>query len=336
MSDLQIGLIVLGLALILIVMLFNWWQDWRARVRMRDQFSSQDDALFADASSGQRREPMLSGNLIETAAADDEVDPQCEAVIDISFAQPVAAQPLAEALQSLVRTTGKSIRVFVQRDGGAERTRLALDEPCVALHLAVLLANRSGPLSAIAWSNIWTQAQALATQFDGVIEGPEQDQVLHQAAQLDALCARLDATVNLQLKLSDTPLSDTVQRLAREIGFVPYGEHLVWMNAHARPEFTLLANGMAAQTLAANHRVERLDLTMDVPNSPVNDQAFSRMAGVGRDLARRLHAVLLDDQGKPLATDADAAVDAQLTEIARHLREAGFTPGDARCARVFA
>jgi len=338
MSDLQTGLIILGLALILAVVLFNWWQDWRARVRMRQQFPDpqmQDDALFAGSPATERREPVLGG-VTETLEEHDEVDARCEAVIDIAFPHPVDTGSLAQALQALLRAAPKPIRVFAQRDEDGQRARLDLGEPCVSLQLAVLLANRAGPLTAIQWSAIWTQAQALATLFDGVIEGPEQDQVVHQAAALDTLCAGLDATVNLCVKLVDeTPLAQ-VQRVAHEIGFVVQGANLVWMDDKEQPRFTLLFNGLPMQNMADRHRIERLDLTLDVPNSPADTHSFSRMADVGRELARRIPAVLLDDQGRPLAPDADAVIDQQLADITQRLIEAGFTPGDARCARVFA
>jgi len=336
MSDLQIGLILLGLVLILLVMLFNWWQDRRVKLRMRQQFpDAHDDALLASAQSGQRREPVL-GVALDAMDDGDEVDPQCEAVIDVAFPHPVAAEPLLQALQSLARTTDKPIRVFAQRDDDGQRARLQLGEPCTSLQLAVLLANRSGPLSAIEWSSVWTQAQALAAQFDGVIEGPEQDQVVRQAAQLDALCAGLDATVNLSVQLADALPLDHVQRLAHEMGFVSQGQQLVWMADQGAPQFTLRVHEAAVHDAAAGRRVKRLDLALDVPNSPADAKAFSRMAGVGRNLANAVDAVLLDDQGKPLAAHADAVVDQQLAAITQGLAEAGFTPGSARCARVFA
>jgi len=337
MRDLQTGLILIGLVLILVVMLFNWWQDRRVKMRMRQQFpDAHDDALLASApQSEQRREPVL-GAVSEAMDEDDEVDPQCEAVIDVAFAHPIAAEPLLQALQSLVRTAAKPIRVFAQRDDDGQRAHLHLGEPCTSLQLAVLLANRRGPLSAIEWSGIWTQVQALAAQFDGVIEGPEQDQVVRQAAQLDALCAGLDATVNLCVKLTNALPLDHVQRLAHEMGFAAHGQHLVWMADQGTPHFTLLFNSATMHDMAASPRVERLDLVLDVPNSPASTDAFSRMASVGHDLANALHAVLLDDQGKPLAAHTNAIVDQQLVEITRRLEAAGFTPGSARCARVFA
>jgi len=319
MSDLQIGLILLGLALILLVVLFNWWQDWRARAALRPHFSaSAHDPLLADAPGGERREPVLVAEVWED---DGEVDPHIEAVIDVSFAQPVAAETLAPALQALVLAAAKPVRLFAQNAG--ERVRLIPGESCLTLQLAVLLANRAGPLSGVEWSSIWTAAQAL--------EGPELDRVVQAAVALDALCAGLDATVNLQLKLTAATELDLVLRAAHEARFAPRGDHLAWIDTTGAARFTLLVNGAAAQDAPPERRVERLDLVLDVPNTAPEREAFSHMAAVAR-----VHAEVLDDQGKPLAAGAEATVDQQLHELTARLEHAGLTPGSARCARVFA
>jgi hypothetical protein len=74
---------------------------------------------------------------------------------------------------------------------------------------------------------------------------------------------------------------------------------------------------------------------LDLPNSPADGQAFSRMASVGRDLARRLQAVLLDDQGRPVSDGTDGAIDKQLLGLYERLEEAGFEAGAERTVRVF-
>src|SRR3546814_8118972 len=62
MSDLQIGLISLGIVLILIVLIFNWWQDRRVRGKMREHFPEADqDPLMGGLSPvAGRREPGLN------------------------------------------------------------------------------------------------------------------------------------------------------------------------------------------------------------------------------------------------------------------------------------
>src|SRR3546814_172996 len=174
MSDLQIGLISLGIVLILIVLIFNWWQDRRVRGKMREHFPEADqDPLMGGLSPvAGRREPGL--NLAPASDPDTEdavdVDPHCEAVIDIVFAQPVPSDQLHAATHSLRQAGSKPVRVFAKADGGGHRARLRQGESYASMQLAVLLANRSGPLTDIEWSHLWTTAQSLAERFDGVVE----------------------------------------------------------------------------------------------------------------------------------------------------------------------
>src|SRR5690606_8863526 len=111
MSDLQLGLILLGVVLILLVLLFNWWQDRRVRKQMQERFPErEDDPLLgkhAPTSAG-RREPGL-GTLVPPtvgSSADgddaDEVDPTTEVVIDIAFAQAVPGEELQSAVYPAV------------------------------------------------------------------------------------------------------------------------------------------------------------------------------------------------------------------------------------------
>ncbi|MYN13661.1 hypothetical protein GSY71_11000 [Pusillimonas sp. TS35] len=339
MSDLQIGLILLGVVLILVVLLFNWWQDRRVRQKMQEHFPERehDPLMGAVHAVGERREPGLGGRAAdEQASGDDsaEVDPATEAVIDIAFAQPVSSENLYQALQHLGRVGGKPVRIFAEREGGGHRARLRPQESYVSMQLAVLLANRGGPLTDIEWSQLWAAAQGLAERFDGAIEGPEQEPVLRQAQALDELCAGLDAQVGLVLRLVDTHAISEVSRVLKDVGFLPHGGQLAWMSDQGIPRFTALFDGRQLREVQSDG-VQRIDLLLDLPNSPADEQAFSRMASVGRDLARRLGAELLDDQGRPVADGADLAIDKQLLDLYTRLSEAGFPAGAERTVRMF-
>lgn len=329
MSDLQIGLIALGVVLIGLVLAFNWWQDRRARQRMQAHFPEGEHDPLLGAVGGAapvgRREP----GMVTASEEAEEADPTCEAVIDVSFAHPVPGPQLRDALQGLTQAVGKPVRVLVMRDSGTHTSQLRADESYGSLQLTVLLANRQGPLTDIGWSHLWSAAQTLAQSFDGTVEGPEQDAVLRQAAQLDALCAQVDAQVVLGIKPAMTRPVDQVEPSVRETGFVMYGDQLAWMADSGLPRFTLALISNAEQ------RIERLDLILDVPNCQIDEQAFSRMAGVGRDLASRLNAQLLDEQGNAVMPQADAAIDKQVLEMHHALDGAGFQAGAVRTLRLF-
>ena len=329
MSDLQILLISIGVALIVIVLLYNTWQDWRARRSMRESLpEAGHDVLMRDAAAPRREPGMWPAG---RAAADEnaEPDPACEAVIDIALAQPVAGEALAEALRSIGRVGKKPVRVFVEREGGGHRAETLPGESYVALQLAVVLANRSGPLTAIEWSNLWTLAQNLAERFEGLIEAPDQDVVLRQAADLDTRCAAMDAQVGLILQLAQPRAIAAILQSAAEAGFVQAQGQWAWMAENGLPRFALQVDAVE------DGSAHRVDLVLDVPNSLPDDQAFSRMVTVGRDLAARLDAHVLDDQGRTFQDSSSATIDHQISGLYDQLDQAGFLAGTDRAARVF-
>lgn len=335
MTDLQILLITIGVILIVIVVLYNGWQDWRARRSMRQTLpEAEHDVLMQPLA--ERREPVLGGPAVASARSTPEhteegpdIDASCEAVIDVSFAHPVAAEQLASAVQGVHQVGKKPVRLFVGREEGGYLLGPRPGEHCVSVHLAVVLANRSGPLTDIEWSHLWALAQGLAESFDGVIEAPEQDQVLQQAAELDSRCAALDAQVGLILQLA-RPLSlRQIEKIALEAGFVSRAGQLVWPSDSGLPRFSLQADD------AGQNTAHRVDLVLDVPNSLPDDQAFSGMLAVGRTLAESLQAEVLDDQGRSFQDASASVIDGQISALYDRLDAAGFLAGSERAARVF-
>lgn len=366
MSDLQIGLIALGVLLILLVLGFNWWQDRRARARMQARFpTSEQDPLFGTnetprpaAAESQRREPGMgsesdpseepagraepatpakfSANAPVTGTDDpEEPDPACEVVIEVQFGVPVAGAELMAAVQGMRQAGRKPIRIFASTDRGRHRARLSPDESYASLQIAILLANRSGPLTDIEWSQAWARAQDLADRFEATIEGPDQQVVVDRANQLDAFCAALDTQVGLTLLLGAPRTPAEVIGVARELGFAIEGGHLAWLADNGVARFTMSRSDGAGfnESMSA---VDRLVLLLDVPRSPEDPRAFGRMVDVGRDLAGRLHAELVDDHGKPVVDGMDTSIDAQLQPLFHKLNQAGMPAGGERAQRVFA
>lgn len=359
MSDLQIGLIALGVLLILLVLGFNWWQDRRVRRKMQSHFpTSEQDPLLgagaagaaasATAAGASRREPGMGGDAPRAhpgqpapvdpgSDADDteEPDPACEVVIEINFAEPVRGADLLPYMQSLRHVGRKPMRVFAETDQRRHRARVHAGESYASMQLAVLLANRSGPLTAIEWSQAWARAQDVAERFDATIEGPDQQAVLEQGARLDDTCAALDTQVGLTLLLGAAQPAAEVLSVARDTGFVADGNRLAWPAENGVTRFTLSrADGAAFD--AGMGGVERLYLLLDVPCAPADTRAFGRMVDVGRDLAARLRAELVDDQGKPLADGSETVIDERLQVLFEQLEQAGLPAGSERAQRVFA
>lgn len=335
----QIGLILIGIILIIAVFLFNWWQDRRLLKKMQEHFPEQEADPLMTGSGAVRREPGIQSLVLDeplSPGEDDseEVDSAIEAVIDISFADPVESVQLADALSSIPDCSSKPVRMFAESSDGGHRSRLRAGESYSSLQLAVLLANRSGPLTDIDWSTLWSFAQEIANRFDGELEGPEYQDVVQKAQVLDEFCASLDAQVGVVLQLPQSSSTESVTGVLVNSGFSRKSSHLAYANEEGVSYFTAWFNGKPIQEFNSS-QVERLDLVLDLPNSPADNQAFTRMAGLARDLAHRLDAQVLDDQGRPLPEHTDSAIDEQLYTIYQRLEEAGFTAGGSRAARIF-
>lgn len=353
MSELQISLIVLGVLIILGVVAYNWWQDRRVSQTIKKHMPvvDEDPLLRESGEKGSRREPGLghlgleSSDMSVSPASETssdpsgqdsyqaEPDPIVEEVIELVFAAPRTGQELQAVLKNVRSLGRKPVRVLIQDSQGALTTRIVPDEQYIALHLAVLLANRAGPVTAIEWSQIWGHASSLAEELDAKVEGPDQDQVMLKAQALDATCADLDMQVGLNLLLEGSRHTEDLIQCAMGMGFVEHQGELAWVGDHGLACFTL--NRFDGHPFEAGSQLDKLSLLLDVPRSPPDKASFARMVDVGTELARRLGAVLVDDTGMPLAQGAEIAIDERLSELYVQLESAGLSAGSERARRVF-
>lgn len=358
MSELQISLIVLGAIVIAAIVGFNWWQDRRTQQKVRDNLPvvEDDPLLHESGAASARKEPGFGLDhlglapatpSLESASASEEIgelpataliqepDSVTEVVIELQLSEPMLGQALLPHLQAFRGLGRHPVRLFLQTTEGPLVTQLGDDTAYVAIQLAVLMANRSGAITAIEWSQLWGSAQDLAEKLDASVEGPEQHDVLDRAGRLDSTCATLDAQVGLTLLLSaQRPVQDVVNA-AQAMGFIEQEGRLSWVGDHGLPCFTLArADNEAFDAGMAG--LDRLTLLLDVPRSPPNPMAFGRMLEVGLELSRRVGAELVDDQGKTLSAGADVVIDLQLQTLYGQLEAAGLPAGSQRARRVFA
>lgn len=354
MSELQVSLIVLGVLVILGVVVYNWWQDRRVSQKMQKHMPVVDDdpLLRESGSSDSRKEPDLThfglasepdnlasnshpqGETVDEAERIEEPDPVIEEVIEIVFTSPKLGEELSASLKDVRSLGPRPVRMFAQTDQGVLATRVNPTEKYMALHLAVLLANRAGPLSAIEWSQLWGKVGALAEDLEARVEGRDQNEVIEKAQTLDGVCADLDMQVGLNLLLEEARDTEDFIQCAMGMGFIEHEGELAWVGEHGLACFTL--NRFDGHPFEAGALIDKLSLLLDVPRSPAAEASFARMVDVGTELARRLGAVLVDDQGKPLAQGAEAAIDERLRELYGQLEAAGLTAGGERAKRVFA
>lgn len=196
------------------------------------------------------------------------------------------------------------------------------------LLLAVQLAHRHGALGEIDAGRFVAAAQQIALAVDADFDAPDVPRLVAQAAELDQLCARFDVQVTLTLEGSAAPwTADVIQGAAGPLGFAPI----------AAGRWELREQGVLALNLtAAEIPGNRLAVSIDVPLVPPETSPLARQFAVADDLAARLQARVVDDNGRPVQREAHFAIAAQLAGLYEEMQAAGVVAGSERARRLYA
>lgn len=315
-------------------------QDFEPHVSLDPTIDTTDETEITAEPIAQQPVESVDKSLPDTEArrySEDELgpDPMTEAVVDLRFEKAVSGRDIIEQTMRFPAADDKPIRYFAEAEDGSYHAAIRPDMMYVALQLAVLMSNRSGPMQDVHWSAAMMIADELAQQFDADVEAPSFKEIEGHALELDDLCASLDAQVGLTLLLEGPQPVKSVAEIARKRGFVEYRQTLAWLDNQGRACFYMLFDGLALnQVVSAS--VERIELLLDVPNSPADKHAFGKMVGAARDLAGLLRASIVDDHNQPLEhDDLIASVDEQIEDIYLRLEQNGLSAASERTRRVF-
>ncbi|MGI9026623.1 MAG: cell division protein ZipA C-terminal FtsZ-binding domain-containing protein [Burkholderiaceae bacterium] len=379
MSDLQLSLIVLALIAIGAVWLFNALVERRRRKVFEQRFRSKPSdapamgAVAAPAVRAKshgpavRSEPSFNDELASADASTTPSNKSIDAsdasladgaeeagatspqVIDDAIHAVVTLEPegqisgeralsLLHAFRHAGRQPVMLVGVKVDAQGDLQEP-LRAGERYDAVLVAVQLANRSGPLNEIEWSEFVAALAHVAEQIPATCEVPDMRETTARARALDALCVPLDAQIGINLaSAQDGWTGEHVAALAREQGLIlrPDGRFHALDDRGAT--LVVLQNGdggaFRADTLDAQH-TSRLTLLLDVPRAPENCQPFERLVVLAHKLAGLLDATIVDDQSRLLTLNALSSIGRQIEPVYAKLAEAGMPAGSPRALALF-
>lgn len=195
--------------------------------------------------------------------------------------------------------------------------------------IAVQLATRSHSLSEIDASRFIAAVQQIAVSIDADFDPPDVARLVQQAAALDALCARFDVQITLTLEALAEPWSHAnVDAAATEAGLSGV-ERERWERMDAEHPIAL------TMTSAAAFPTQRLTLALDVPRSTAHPSPLSILFEVAHQLASRLNARVVDDNGRVVESAAQSAIESELEKLAGDMRAAAIEPGSTRARRLY-
>jgi hypothetical protein len=340
--------IVAGLVLALVVA-HGAWNARRASPRQAQPNPpiARTEPTLAHAASGEA--PVLAplGALEpppEAAGArrGPRIDALIDAIVPLRLDAPVSGEFVLSHAPATRRAGSKP---FLLEGLNAENGEW---EPVVAggryseLQAGVQLANRSGALNEIEYSEFAQAMQACAEQIGALVELPDMLEVAARAKELDAFASQHDAQLTVTLRANGVAWSPGyLQQIAARHGFVPgpVPGRLVQPSPsepHAPPVLVLAFDARAVLTDEPELSALRdATLSLDVPQTAESTEPFAAWQHAARKLADDMDATLVDDQGQPVTLHAFSAIGGELKQMYRALEARDLAAGSASARRLF-
>jgi len=180
MSDLQLGLLVIGAVAVVGVLGYNWRQERAARRQAQRAFASGHADVLMDG----RREPTLEPRRAEPPAKSGTApDERVDYIMEVAL--PAGAEARArEAWRSIELRFARRALLFIS-DGSARA--------------ALQLVSRSGAVSEAELVEFRSLVETMATALQATVRAPEMKAALEAARDLDKACAEADVQVALHV-----------------------------------------------------------------------------------------------------------------------------------------
>jgi hypothetical protein len=306
MSDLQIGLLAVGVLVVALILAYNALQERKARRHAEQAFGSSHADVLMEEGAG-RREPRFDASARRAQAPQvlPLPDQRLDYVVELSLPQQVPAAELAAHWAPFEHRFGGRALLAASADGKAWRP-LAGAASCASVRAALQLASRGGPASEAQLIEFRAAVDSLAASVRARVAAPEIKQAVEAARELDALCAETD----VQIVVHVVPAAGESFAAG-----APLPE---------RAPFACTRGEGGSYVLA-----------LDVPRVAEVRRGYEAMVLHARDLAARLGGTIVDDNAHALDERALAAIGAQLEGICRTLEARGIEPGAPAALRLF-
>jgi hypothetical protein len=354
MSDLQLGLLVLGLLALGAVAGYNAWRTRQSLPK-----------TMRERPMGPRQEPRLDGIQEEQVEGSDEVeavepslvsdplpvivpekrlglDDLIDSIAPLIIDSPVSGDALLAALPGSRRVGSKPFAVEGLNDDTQMWEQPRAGERYSALQVGIQLANRSGPLNEIEFSEFVVKTQAYADAIGAAVDFPDMRTEVSRARELDAFANQHDAQLGFVLRAGRAAWSPGfVVQTAGQMGFVagvvPGRMVLPSQRVGHAPLLSLSFDSQIAMAEESEQAaIREVQLQLDVTRVPREDEPFVQLCQVARALATAMEGQVTDDNGRLLAPETIEAIGRDLEGIYDELAARDLSAGSDQARRLFA
>lgn len=359
MTQLQTGLLTIGLVVLALVGIYQYWIFYRntpkkAKPLPKSAASARSGSAesHASASAGSSHavdatpasiEPSLDDAALisKTAVKREPLNEQIDVLAQIDVNAPVSAEQAMTILPSTRRVGTKPFAIEGRHAESGAWEPLQAGARYSAFRSGIQLANRMGALNAIEFSEFVVKTQAFADGVHGLPHFPDMLEEVARARELDQFAAEHDAQLGLTVRTRGVAWNPSyVQQHAAQVGFVPGmipGRMVIAADVPgAPPVVSLTFDTQAALTDTPEQAALReFHLSLDVPQVAQSEQGFARMRDAAMALARAMNGLICDDAGKPLAFENFAAIESDLNALYQTLAERDLPAGSVQARRLF-
>jgi FtsZ-interacting cell division protein ZipA len=367
MTDLQASLIGIGSAIVVGVISYNKWQEYKAKKTVERAFpSTPDDVLMnsdrdAGTIAGERHEPSFvqeHSDATDAAAPDSTghaqqatrqhssepaglppiqqakelpIDELIDCIIPLGLEGPLRGEKVLSMLQSLRHVGNKPVH-FIGQTGNGGWEPIAYGGVYSALQAGVQLANRSHALNELEYSELVMRLRQVADDLGAESDVPDMNKVMTAARELHQFVSDYSAQLSVNVQSNGAPweISTLLAALGRQGFDLRPDGRLVMPDGDSGVLFSLSTNAtMAAETTS------RLTLLLDVPCVEPSLDGFGAMIACAKSLAARLDGTVVDDSNQALSDAALAEIAAQLNAFYGDMETAEIPAGSTRAIRLF-
>lgn len=345
MSNLQIGLAVAGGVILAAVVAHGAWSARKNAPRQALPEAGSDGLPVAG------REPTLTEPELETnpfplpaVARRPVMDSLIDVIATIALDGPATAVSGEAALAALPATRRAGSKPFAIE--GYNLQSLVWEPPAAGqryggFQAGVQLANRSGALNEIEYSEFVVKTQAFADTINGTPEFPEMRDEVARARELDQFASAHDAQLGFTIRARNASwspgyIAQNASRLGFVAGVIP-GRMVLPASAEGMAPLLVLSFDSQAALAEdpAQSAIRDLSLHLDVPQVERGEQPFERMREAAMSLAQTMDGVVTDDNGQPLAPQTMDVIGTELQSLYDMLEQRDLAAGSLLARRLF-
>ncbi len=269
------------------------------------------------------------------------LDPLIDAIAMLRLESAVSGEL---ALMHLPPTRRAGTKPFLIEGLNAETGEFELPAPgqrYTEFQAGVQMANRSGALNEIEYSEFVQKLQGFAESVGAMVDLPDMLEVVAHARELDAFASAQDAQLAVVLRANEAAWTvGYLQQAAGRHGFVPgvLPGRLVLPGAEegAPPVLVL---GFDAQAALADDpsvaAVRSVTLSLDVPQTPEAAEPYPAWQDAARRLAAEIDATVCDDAGRAITLQAFVGIGEDLKALYQALQQRDLAAGSPAARRLF-